>query len=201
MMTPHYFDILGVSSQYDITFSNKAYITSPFSYFDPGTGLTKGFKMGALGTSHFSPDGAYVPGVVTLGLTASDLSPSSSGFTMSQLSFSNGNGYLPIIPANITYKGKSTSTSVLFDTGTEPYSYIEDKTATGISLLAQNSAVNLVATSGFNYAYTTAAKENLTYIENPTTTGANVSIMSLEYFLTGGYMLDFTNHKLGLKNN
>jgi hypothetical protein len=201
MMTPHYFDILGVSSQYDITFSNNAYITSPFSYFDPGTGLTKGFKMGALGTSHFSADGTYVPGVVTLGLTASDLSPSSSGFTMSQLSFSNGNGYLPIIPANITYKGKSTSTSVLFDTGTEPYSYIEDKTATGLSLLAQNTAVNLVANSGFNYAYTTAAKENLTYIENPTTTGANVSIMSLEYFLTGEYMLDFTNHKLGLKNN
>ncbi|MDB5111656.1 MAG: hypothetical protein JWR67_2770, partial [Mucilaginibacter sp.] len=75
----HYFDVMGVSPQYDIVFANNEYITSPFSYFDPGTGLTKGFKMAALGTSKFSLNGTFVPDVITLGLTAADLS-TSSGF-------------------------------------------------------------------------------------------------------------------------
>lgn len=196
----HYFDVLGVSPQYDITFSNNAYITSPFSYFDPGTGLTKGFKMAALGTSNFSLNGNYVPGVVTLGLTPADLS-SSSGFTMSQLSFTQADGYYPAIPATITYKSKNVAAQVLFDTGTEPYSYIEDRTASGTSLLPQNTSVNVAASSGFNYAYTVSATDNLTYVENPATTGGQISIMSLEYFLTGEYLIDFTNHRLGLKNN
>ena len=39
----HDFDVFGVSSEYDISFNSGAYITSPFSYFDPGNGLTKGF--------------------------------------------------------------------------------------------------------------------------------------------------------------
>ena len=73
----HDFDLLGVAPEYDITFANNVNITSPFSYFDPGTGLTKGFKVAALGTANFSLEGTFVPGVVTLGLTASDLSSSS----------------------------------------------------------------------------------------------------------------------------
>jgi hypothetical protein len=200
LLPQHYFDVLGVSPQYDITFSNGAYITSPFSYFSPGNGLTKGFKMAALGTTHFSLDGTFVPGVVTLGLTASDLS-STSGFSTSQLTYSSGNGYLPVFQAAISYKTKNVSTYVLFDTGTEPYSYIEDNSATGTSLLAQNSAVSVLLNSGFKYSYTTTATDNLTYIENPTTSGANISIMSLEFFLTSEYMVDFTDHTLGLKNN
>ena len=51
---PHEFDVLGVSSEYDVTFPNNAHITSPFNYFDPGEGLIKGFKMPALGTNSFS---------------------------------------------------------------------------------------------------------------------------------------------------
>jgi hypothetical protein len=195
----HEFDVFGVSPQYDITFPNGAFITSPFSYFDPGTGLTKGFKMAALGTSHFSLNGTYEP-VLTLGLTAADLS-SSSGFVMSQLTFSTANGYLPIIPSNITYNSKTVSTALLFDTGTEPYSYIEDKAATGTSLLPDSSSVSCATTSGFNYSYKTTAKENLTYLENPTTSGGQISIFGLEFFLTNEYMLDFVNHRLGVKNN
>jgi len=202
LLPQHYFDVLGVSPEYDITFSNNAFITSPFSYYTPGTGLTKGFKIAALGTSNFSVDGTYVPGVVTVGLTASDLS-SSSGFTTSPLinAISQGDGYVPYVSGTVTYKSKNVSTYLLFDSGTEPYSYIEDKTATGLSLLPANTVVNVALSSGFTYNYTTTAKDNLTYIENPTTSGADVSIISLEYFLTGEYMIDFTDHTLGLKNN
>jgi hypothetical protein len=38
---PHEFDVFGVSSEYDQSFANNVNLTSPFSYFDPGTGLTK----------------------------------------------------------------------------------------------------------------------------------------------------------------
>jgi len=198
----HDFDTFGVSEEYDITFPNNSYITSPFSYFDPGTGLTRGFKMAQLNVSNFSNDGTYVPGALTLGLTTNDLN--SSGFVISQLTFYAGDGYAPIIPGTITYNGRASfRTNLIFDTGTEPYSYLEDPTYTGSSLeqLPQASPVAVSATSGFNYSFTTSATDNLTQIENASTSGTTVSIISLEFFLTNEYMLDFTDHKLGLKNN
>lgn len=78
---PHSFDILGVNPIHDVVFNKEAYITSPFISYDPGPGLTRGFKMPALGTSKFSLEGTYVPGLVTVGLTQTDLS-SASGFSM-----------------------------------------------------------------------------------------------------------------------
>ena len=200
---PHEFDVLGVSPEYDAAFQNNAYVTSPFSYFDPGTGLTKGFKMAALGTNNFSLYGNYVPGVVTLGLTADDLS--SNGFVMHQLTFYPGDGYAPVIPVSLTYNNKAAfTTEAIFDTGTEPYSYIEDPSAAADTALLLPKSSNLSLTStpgGFNYAYTISATDNLTYVENPSSSKSNVSVISLEFFLNNEYMLDFTDHKLGLKNN
>jgi hypothetical protein len=201
VLPAHEFDVFGVSSEYDIQFANNAYITSPFSYFDPGTGLTKGFKMSAIGTSDYSYLGTYV-NALTLGLTSDDLS-GSSGFTLATLSFYQGDGYAPIIPGTVTYNNKSFASYVLFDTGTEPYSYLEDPTyaGKGTDLLAANSSISVSTTSGFNYSYTTSATENLTNVENPGSTGGDVTIFGLEFFLNNEYMLDFTDHKLGLKNN
>ena len=196
---PHEFDVLGVSPEYDVTFQNNAYVTSPFSYFDPGTGLTKGFKMAAIGTNNFSLDGTFVPGVVTLGLTASDLS---SGFIMHQLSYASGDGYAPVIPVSLTYNNKNINTYAIFDTGTEPYSYIEDTSAADTALLLpKSSGVSLSSTPGFSYSYTISATDNLTYVENPSSSKSNVSVISLEFFLNNEYLLDFIDHKLGLKNN
>jgi hypothetical protein len=197
----HDFDTFGVSEEYDITFNNGAFITSPFSYFDPGTGLTRGFKMAALGTSNFTLQGNYVPGVLTLGLTAADLS-ASSGFALKSLTFYAGDGYAPIFPASVTYGSKNFSTQIIYDTGTEPYSYLQDPNGpTALTLLPVSTPVTVAATYGFNYAFTTTATENLTYVENAKSSGSNVSIISLEFFLNNEYMLDFGNHQLGLKNN
>ncbi|MGN6638250.1 MAG: hypothetical protein ACTHJ8_05005 [Mucilaginibacter sp.] len=198
--SPHEFDVLGVAPEYDISFSNGAYITSPFSYFNPGTGLTKGFKIAALGTSNFSSEGTYVP-AVTLGLTSDDLN--SSGFVMHTLNFTPNEGYVPVFPTTITYSGKTISGNVLFDTGTEPYNYLEDKTYTDsvAKLLPVNTSVSFALNSGFNYSFTTSATDYLTYIENPKYSGADVSILSLEFFLNNEYLIDFDNHKLGVKNN
>ena len=200
--SPHEFDVMGVSSQYDIVFANNAFITSPFTYYNPGTGLTKGFKMAALGTSNFSNNGyaTFVPGVLTLGLTAADLS-SSSGFAMSSLYYYNPD-YIPIIPTTVTYGTKTVSTYSTFDTGTDPYNFIEDKTApTTVALLPQNTSVAVATTTGgFNYSYTTSNSANITYLENPSVSGNVVSIFGLEFFLNNEFMLDYTDNKLGLKN-
>lgn len=196
------FDIFGVNPEYDVTFNNGAYITSPLSYFDPGPGLTKGFKMAALGTGHFSSNLTLMPNVLTLGLTSSDLG-GSSGFTMHTLSAYPGYGYSVTIPAGFTYGGKSVSSAyTVFDTGTEPYTYLEDKTAaSSTTLLPNNTAVSITTSNGFNYSYSVSATENLTYVENPASSGSDISIISVGYFLRNEYMLDYTNHKIGLKYN
>ncbi|MFI5139771.1 MAG: hypothetical protein ACHQIM_18255, partial [Sphingobacteriales bacterium] len=197
----HDFDVFGVNEEYDVVFPNNAYITSPFRYFDPGNGLTKGFKMAQLNAANFSYLGTYVPGAITLGLTASDLS-SSSGFSMTQLNFYAGTGYPPIVPATVNYSSKPFSTEMLFDTGTDPFSYIEDPNFTGsITQLPAGTAITVGTTFGFSYNYTTSTVDNLTDVENPTTSGGTLSILGLEFFLNNEFMLDFANHKLGLKSN
>src|ERR1700761_1555613 len=96
----HNFDTFGVSPEYDITFNNGVSIQSPFAYYTPGTGLTQGFKMPALGTNNFTTQGFFVQNVIQIGLTSSDLS-ASSGYIMHQLKFESGDGYPPIIPSTI----------------------------------------------------------------------------------------------------
>jgi hypothetical protein len=199
-LTPHDFDVFGVSQEYDITFDNNAFITSPFSYYNFGTGLTAGFKMAEVPASEYSYLGTYVPGV-TLGLTANDLS-AAGGFTMSPINFYQGEGYVPVIPATINYSGKSFQADVLFDTGTEPYNYIEDPTGPAdATLLGNNVSVSTTLNNGFGYSFTTTATDYLTYVENPNNSGSDVTVMGLEFFLTNEYLLDFTNHQLGLKKD
>lgn len=201
----HEFDVLGVSSEYDVTFPNNAYITSPFQYFDPGQGLLKGFKTSVLNANNYSLNGTYNPDAVTLGLTSSDL----SSFTMHQLTYYPGDGYAPIIPVSVTYNNKGVTanktftTNTLFDTGTEPYNYIQDPTAGKTQdTLANGSAVSLTSTpGGFSYSYSTSASDNITFVENPTQSGSNVTVFGLEFFMNNEYMLDYYDHKLGLKNN
>jgi hypothetical protein len=197
----HYFDTFGVSSDYDISFPNGVIIQSPLSYFTPGTGLTKGFKMAALGTNNFSLNGNYIEGAFTVGLTAADLS-STSGFSIQQLTFEQGDGYPPLVPASITYNSKTVNTDIVFDTGTEPYSYIEDATYKGsTTLLPTSTPIAIAATNGFIYSYTITDTNNLTYVENPNTSGGSVSVLGLPFFFNNSYLLDYTDHKLGVKNN
>lgn len=200
----HDFDVFGVNEEYDVKFENGTkYITSPLSYYTPGTGLDKGFKIAALGTSNFSLAGTYVKNVVTLGLTPADLQ--SSGFVLSSLNPSSY-GYEPIISGTITYKNSTITSPLLFDSGTEPYNYIEDYNApTHLDSLSNNAKVTVATKSGFNYNFTVIntppTGEYLTYVENPRISTTDVSIFSLEYFLNNEYLLDFTTHQLGLKNN
>ena len=178
--------MLGVCQEYDLYFPGSgSYITSPFNYFTPGTGLTMGFKMAALGTSNFTHDGTsspFVAGVVTVGLTAADLS-SSSGFTMNSTPFYAMEGYLPFVKSTITYNSVPFSSYVLFDSGTNFSSYIEDPNYSGKgTYLAANTPVKIASTTGFTWSYTSNTTNYLTLIENPTTSGGQFTIADIEFF-------------------
>jgi hypothetical protein len=199
LLPAHQFDVLGVSSESDITFPNNVSITSPLSYYDPGSGLTKGFKIAVLGTSNFSKEGTYAP-AVTLGLTAADLG--TSGFIMNPLAYIGGEGFIPVFPGTITVATVNVLTEMLFDTGTSPYTYIEDDYGPStLSSIKPNVRISIATSSGFGYSYTTAKTDNLTLIENPQYSGSGVSIIGLDFFTSNEYLLDFTNHQVGLKNN
>jgi hypothetical protein len=195
----HEFDVFGVNEENDVTFNDGKTITSPFISYTYPSGLTKGFKMAALGTNNFTLNGNYVKDVVSLGLTSADLS--SNGFNFTTLTSYPSEGYPPIIQTKITYNNKTISSYALFDSGTEPDNYIQDNTASTSSFLPANTTVAVATNSGFNYNFTVTNNDYITYVENPHTSGADVSVFSIEYFLNNEYMLDFADHKLGLKNN
>jgi len=200
---PHDFDVFGADPEYDLTFPNNINLQSPFNLYNPGTGLTKGFKIGPLGTSNFSDayDIPLTPNVITLGLTAADLS-SSSGFTMTDLQYDSRYGADPVISGSITYNDEKISANIVYDSGTSGYNYIEDNNAAKTTVtLAQGSTVTATLNTGFNYNFTVAPTEYLTYVENPSVSETNVSIFSIDYFINNEYMLDYTDNKLGLKNN
>lgn len=193
----HSFDVLGVSSEYDITFTSGEYITSPFSYYDPGKGLLRGFKMAALGLSHFSDAGTYVP-ALTLGLTNADIN---SGFSVVQLLYLNGDGYIPVMPGLIGVSNDNIAAEMLFDTGTSPYSFIMEPNAPPgqIFTLVTNNRVSISTSTGFNYGYDVSDHQNLTLVENPATSGTGISVFGLDFFIENEYMLDFTDHMVGIK--
>ena len=194
----HSADVFGVGPGTSYAFSA---IASPLSYFTTTSGQTSGFKLATLGTTGFTSAGTYVGGLLTIGLTNADLS-SSSGFIMHPLNYSStAGGYLSNIPATITYGSQSTSAQVLFDTGTPSVTIIEDNKATGIGPLPVNTLVTVTTNKGFVYSYTTSSTANLTSIENPNVTGDYRTVFALDFFVTNEYLLDYSGHQIGLKNN
>lgn len=183
----HYFDICGVGPTYSYANNN---ILSPFSYFDPGTGLTKGFKLAALGTANFSPSPTNPVNVLTLGLTSDDLS-STSGFVQHTLPYVSGENYSPNIPSTITYGSKTISASVVFDSGTTPYNYIEDRTAiianvpplpTGIKANLAGSKV-ILATGNKGLKVNNLATTSVVGADGTLATGTTVTVTTNKNFV------------------
>lgn len=192
----HSADVFGVGPGTSYAFTA---IASPLSYFTTTTGQTSGFKLAMLGSTGFTSTGTYVGGLLTIGLTNSDLA--SSGFIMHPLTYSSTGGYSANIPATITYGSQSTSAQVLFDTGTPSVTIIEDNKVTGAGALPTNTKVTVTTNKGFVYSYTTSSTANLTSVENPNVTGDYRTIFSLDFFVTNEFLTDYTNHQIGLKNN
>jgi hypothetical protein len=139
--------------------------------------------------------------LISLGLTASDVS-SSSGYNQNQANFYQGDGYVPIFPTTVNYGGTKTSTYALFDTGTSGYNYVEDDNAAAdIIQLPTGTSVSLTTQAGFTYSFTTGTSEFLTYVENPNLTGGDFSIFGIDFFINNAYMQNFENNQVGLKTD
>ncbi len=190
----HSADVFGVGPGYSYA-NNK--IASPLSYFKLPTGVTNGFKL-ALFSTPFTSTLTRVPGLLTIGLTPTDLN-SSSGFIMHNLDEYSVGGHSPNIRASITYNNKTVNNAfLLFDTGDPAITYLADPTASGTTTLPAGTAVSLTTNNGFNYQYTTGTSSNLTQVVN---TSDPRSIFSLDFFVKNEYLLDYQNNRIGLKNN
>lgn len=201
----HSADIFGVGTGYSFTNKN---IVSPLSLYDPGTGLTRGFKLATITSSYFSVSNqlTYVPNVFTVGLTQDDRF--SSGFVMHPLSYSSDGGYSPDIPATISYGGTSTAAEILFDTGNPQIVFIEDKNANGtkktvnsLGDLATGSVVTVTTNQGFKFSYTVSANSFLTTVQNPNQSNDYRSIFSIYFFTQNEFLTDYDHNIIGLKNN
>mgnify|MGYP001553780543 CR=1 FL=1 len=152
-------------------------------------------------SSDFSMQGSYVPGLLTIGLVPDDIS-SSSGFVMHQLTYYSQGGYSPDIPATVSYNGQNVAATVLFDTGTPAVSLIENsKAPSNISQLPANTQVTLTTSDGFTYSYTTTSTDNLTQVAKPSYTGDPRTIFSIDFFTENEFLMNYRDHKIGLKND
>ena len=192
----HSNDVFGVGPGTSYSFSA---ITSPLRAFATGGDVSSGFKIATFNSTYFTGTGTYVPSLLTIGLTSSDLS--SSGFIMHPLTYFASGGYSPNIPGSITYNNKTIAAQFLFDTGTPSVTIIEDQTASSLGNLPDSSLVKLTTTKGFAYQYFTKSTSNLTAIQNPNNSGDYRTIFSIDFFIENEMLIDYTNHQIGLKNN
>jgi len=196
-LPPHSNDVFGVGPGTSFA-SNK--IGSPISYFPMPASVTNGFRLAKFPSASFTnPTPTYAPGLLVIGLTPDDLN---SGFIMHNLSYYSVGGYSPNIPAKINYNGTDINALLLFDTGDPSITYLADNAASSNSVvLPANTTVSLTTNSGFTYQYTTTSNYNLTQVQRPNSTGDPRSIFSIDFFLSNQFMLDYQNHRIGLKNN
>jgi hypothetical protein len=169
-------------------------ILSPLSYLTLGTGQIDGFKLAALNSSQFTGTLTNVNDLLTVGLTPDDIN--SSGFIMHPLTKYSVGGYSADIPATITYSGNTISGQILFDTGTPSVTIIEKP-----DNLPDSTLVTITTNKGFKYSYITMSTDNLTEVQNPNVTGDPRTIFSLDFFIHNEYLTDYSDNRIGLKNN
>lgn len=194
----HSNDVFGVAT--GTSFTNSK-IASPLSYFSLATNVASGFKLAMFNSAQFSTVNlTYVAGLLTIGLTPNDLN--SSGFVMHPLTFYTQGGYSPDIAGTVVYNGKSIPATMLFDTGTPSTTIVEDATAaSNVAALPTNSTVSFTTPQGFTYQYTTTTTYNLTTVEKVSYSQDIRTIFSIDFFISNEFLIDYTHHQIGLKNN
>jgi hypothetical protein len=196
-LAAHSGDVFGVGPGISLA---SRFIASPLSYFKLADNITSGFRLAALPGAGFNTTATFVPNLLYIGLTANDLN--APGFVMHPLGYSAIGGYSPNIVSTITYNGQSVNGSILFDTGTPTNTIIENSAAiSNMVTLPANSNISILTGQGFSYQYTTASNFNVTEVENPSYSRDTRTIFSINFFLSNEYLLDYTNHRIGLKNN
>lgn len=195
-LSAHAADVFGVGPGVSST-SRK--IGSPLSYFKLDNNVASGFRLAKLNIANFGNSATYTPNLLTIGLTPNDLN--ASGFTMHPLTYNAISGYSSNIAAAVTYNGQNVAATMLFDTGTPSTHIIENSAAaSNPASLPANTTVTMATGQGFNYQYTTASNYNYTTVQNPSYSHDGRTIFSINFFIDNEFLLDYTNHRIGLKN-
>jgi len=198
-MAAHAADLFGIGPGYN---NGSKYITSPLSYLPIAGGQISGFKLSLVNFNNNTSQAA----LLTIGLTPADLE-ATTGFNLHPLSSLVGGGYANYITGTIVYNGTSFIGPMAFSTGYIANSIIQDPKFTGnmYASLVANSSVRIVTNNGFNYLYTVnsagSSVGNYTVIENPTNSGENRSIFGIDFFTQNEFLVDYTDHQIGIKNN
>lgn len=195
MLAAHAADLFGIGPGSN---NGSKYITSPLSYLPVSGGQLSGFKLSMVNFNSNNTQSA----LLTVGLTPADLEPA-TGFNLHPLSPLVGGGYANYITGTIVYNGTTFIGPMAFSTGYTSVSIIQDTKFTGgtYTSLAANASVRIVTNNGFNYLYTVSNSANATVIEAPTNSGENRSIFGIDFFTQNEFLVDYTDHQIGLKNN
>jgi hypothetical protein len=187
-----------VPGEASILVTNRENIKSPFNYLNYSTSLYAGWMLSPLSAAGWTnvPSNATTPArpLLTVGLTQA----LESGFALQPQRLDLGNVYDPDLVGTIGYGGQDISnSSVVFDTGTPVGFIIYNANEGGNTQLPTGETVQLSTTQGFDYGYTTDAALFQTVVQS---TGQTRSIFGIDFFLNTYYLLDYTNHLIGLKN-
>ncbi len=191
----HSADVFGVGPGVSYT-SRK--IGSPLSYFQLGANVTNGFRLAKLNANNFLSNATFTENLLYIGLTPTDLN---SGFIMHPLNYNAISGYTSNISSTVTYAGNTVAASILFDTGSPAITLIQNQGAPSSSApLDAGTTVGLTTSSGFKYQYTVGSNTNLTTVQKPSYSRDNRTIYTINFFIDNQFLLDYTNHQIGLKN-
>jgi hypothetical protein len=181
-----------------ILVTSRENIKSPLNYLNYSGNLYAGWMLSPLSTIGWTnvASNATTPAspLLTVGLTAG----MEAGFALQTQRLDIGNLYDPDVVGTISYTGQTIpNSSVVFDTGT-PVGFSIYNSSEGTTLpLPAGEPVQLSTAQGFDYSYTTDAVLFQTVVQS---TGQTRSIFGLDFFLNTYYLLDYTNHFIGLKN-
>jgi hypothetical protein len=193
----HSADVFGVGPGVSYT-SRK--IGSPLSYFPLGANVTNGFRLAKLNAANFVSAATFTDNLLYIGLTPNDLN--SSGFIMHPLNYNAISGYTANIASTVTYSGNTVPASILFDTGSPAVTLIQNQNAPSNSAtLDVGTKVALTTSAGFSYQYTVGPDNNLTTVQKPSYSRDNRTIYTINFFIENQFLLDYANHRIGLKNN
>lgn len=179
--------------------TNRAGIKSPFNYFNYGSGLYAGFMLSPLSTIGWtgtaSNQGFPATPLLTVGIT----SQMESGFALQSQRLDIGNLFDPDVLGTVTYNSITMGGSnILLDTGTPVGYSLYNSSVGGSSTLPSGVSVQLSTREGFSYGYTSDAALFQTVVSS---TGQQRCIFGIDFFLNNSFLLDYTEHYIGLKGS
>lgn len=180
--------------------TTRSAVKSPFNYFNYTNGVFSGFLLAPLNqvgwsTTIPSNQGYSPTPLLTIGVT----SGMESGFALQSQRLDIGGQFDPDILGTVTYNGTTVgNTNILVDTGTPLGFGIYDKQVSGSTTLSNGLSVGITTNEGFSYSYTTDGAFYQTVV---TDGGQQRCIFGIDFFMNNSFLLDYTEHYIGLKGS